>query len=157
MAVRLELCCLERSQATGMAKIKILNFISMDERAARETLGHWGWGVNWKSFSEKPDSSQPCQQHVLSDRWKIAYEGSWKAGLRYNWCMINCTCLKCTIWSILTYGYCCYTIIKIKVMDISIRQRRFPVSLCNPPPLEVPRPTLRHPLTCPIIIDLFAF
>lgn len=52
--------------------------------------------------------------------------------LTYNWCTINCTYLKCTIWWAWTQVYDPATITKIKAMNISITHPNSFILFCNP-------------------------
>lgn len=54
--------------------------------------------------------------------------------LRYNWCVINCTYLKCLICWVLTSVHTWEASIIIKIMNVSSTPKRFHVSLCKAHP-----------------------
>lgn len=56
--------------------------------------------------------------------------------LRYSWSIINCTYLRYKVWWVLTYVYNCCTIVRVKIINISIIPRVFSCPLAIPSSLH---------------------
>lgn len=82
---------------------------------------------------------------MTSNPWSIlSMEHFEIALLWYNWHTVNSTYLKCTVWQVSICVYAWETVTTIKVVNICITPKSFPVPIHNP--------SLQHPIPLPIVL-----
>lgn len=73
----------------------------------------------------------------------------------YNWSIINCTCVKCKIWWILTYVYTHESTSTAKIKNIFVTPKSFLVPLVTLSPSLTSSPSSGNCLSAYITIDKY--